>query len=184
MRLNLAIFALVIGLTAWATYAMQMATPQPEIKVVPSKQEVTELKDAPAVPSFEFTTLKGKTHKIESFKGKTIILNFWATWCAPCIAEFPKLLQLAQRENTVLIALSVDNDKAKIEPFLKKLNQKHLNNKNVYIAHDPEWAVVQDKFQSYMLPETILIDPQMRMREKIAGANWELEDLEKIMAGF
>src|SRR5688572_23935010 len=48
------------------------------------------------VPEFSFRTLDGKAHALEDFKGKATVLNFWATWCAPCLVEFPQMLNLAR----------------------------------------------------------------------------------------
>ena len=76
-------------------------------------------------PSFELKTLKGKIFKSSDLKNKAVILNFWATWCAPCIKEMPSLdrLKLKIDGNFDVIAISLDRD------GVKKVNDFFNENK-------------------------------------------------------
>lgn len=71
---------------------------------------------APANP---FADLSGKAGTLADFRGKPVLVNLWATWCAPCIRELPTLEALAKREagKLVVVALSQDMDAAKVAPF-------------------------------------------------------------------
>ena len=130
------------------------------------------------VPDFSFQSLNGQKHKLYDFEGKVIILNFWATWCAPCIAEFPILLEQAKKrsEDTVLIAISVDENQDNIEKFFKK-HRFHTDLDNVLIAHDPGKFISQDLFQTTVYPEPFIIGPSLKLEHKIIGAEaWDRDD--------
>lgn len=127
-------------------------------------------------PQFTFTTLNGETRSLSDFKGKVVILNFWATWCAPCVVEFPQMLNLARetQEEAVYIFLSSDSQNAPIERFVEKLRTTHrteLAQDNVFIARDAGKAITQTLYQSYRLPETYIMTPDLRLADKIIGAS-------------
>jgi thiol-disulfide isomerase/thioredoxin len=172
MWLNVTI-AVVVGLLAYgATLYFDHADP-PKIQTAPV--DTTLSIDSPA-PDFTFKTLDGKTRALTDFKDKNIILNFWATWCQPCIVEFPALLRIAEQESdTVLIALSSDLNEDAIRKFLKKLEMSP--GKNVFIAIDEDARITHGLFQTFKLPETLLIDKNQMLRHKIVGANWTEEDM-------
>lgn len=172
MRLNLVIFAALLcvgyALTVWFD---QSALPPPPPLETAQK----------AIPSFSFKTLDGKTHNLTDFKDKTLIVNFWASWCAPCVEEFPRLLAAAHKfeNHAVLIALSADiNDKA-ITDFLHKMKIKGVawESPNILIARD-EADLAAKIFGTYKLPETFIIDPALQIRTKFIGADWTTQDLE------
>lgn len=138
------------------------------------------------LPAFDITALDGKNYKISDFKEKIVVLNFWASWCAPCVVEFPKLVDLAaSRNDLILIALSSDTAPDKIENFLAKQQSKikeKLKSPNIIIARDNGKKITEDLFQTYKLPETILIDREGRMAQKIVGdTDWSGEEIRKIL---
>ena len=125
--------------------------------------------------NFTFTDYKGGQHTLYDFKGKHVLINLWATWCAPCVAEFPDLLHIADQrsDDLVLIAISIDNDTDVIQRFFTKLPdaaQKHLHLENVYIAHDPLMKITGSVFQASRYPESYLLTPDMAITRKISGA--------------
>jgi thiol-disulfide isomerase/thioredoxin len=126
--------------------------------------------DDAIAPNIIFRSLEGDSYNLYDFKGKVVLLNFWATWCAPCIAEFPELLNLAKNEqnNVILIAVSVDEKIENIKPFLKRYN---LNTKldNVIIAHDAGKIISHDMFQTSTYPETFILAPDLTIAKKVNG---------------
>lgn len=114
-------------------------------------------REGPA-PAFTVENLNGEPVSLEDFRGKLVILNFWATWCPPCIAEWPQLHRLAERlrdrDDVVVVALSVDEDRTAIEPFLQRMS---LQDTNVVVLWDPKQEV-HKQFGTNELPDVYFID--------------------------
>jgi cytochrome c biogenesis protein CcmG, thiol:disulfide interchange protein DsbE len=125
-------------------------------------------------PDFTFTKLDGSTQKLSALRGKTVLLNFWASWCAPCRTEFPQFVKLADHEpDIIILALSVDHDRKAMERFLQEQPGESHKLPNFILAHDPAKAIAQDLFQSIRYPETILIDAKGQIRRKYVGLEVE-----------
>lgn len=124
----------------------------------------------PAAPDFAFTTLDGQSHSLSEYRGKIVLLNFWASWCVPCVAEFPQFIKLANAfpEDVVVLALSVDTDRAAMERFLASLPALKTT-PNMLVAVDEGKQISQDLFQTFRYPETVLIGPDQTMRRKYLG---------------
>ena len=151
------------------------------------KKTIIPLKGEEKMPAFSFTDIKGNAYDAQDFKGKMIVLNFWATWCPPCVIEFPRLLEIAHSDsdNIIFIALSSDTTNAAIEKFLTKLEKKNApawDRPNIFIARDINQRITQSLFQTYQFPETYIIDRAQRLRTKIIGDEWETGDLQNIIA--
>jgi peroxiredoxin len=76
-----------------------------------------------AVPDFRLPALDGGTGDLGSRRGRVVLLNFWATWCPPCVAEMPSLDRLSKTlgaEGLVVVGLSVDNDEAALREFVAR----------------------------------------------------------------
>jgi len=85
-----------------------------------SRREVDRSHAGEAAPDAAFADLSGAGGTMASFRGKPVLVNLWATWCAPCVKELPTLDALAKREarRLTVVALSQDMDAAKVEPFV------------------------------------------------------------------
>lgn len=132
----------------------------------------------PPVENFTFTDMQDTAHNLHDYKGKIVIVNFWATWCPPCIVEFPHLLEIAKNnpETVTLIALSADLEKEKAQTFLTK--QKTNSYNNVITGMDTQ-NLALNTFGIARLPETLIINQDMRQSGKLIGANWEPTELQK-----
>lgn len=110
-----------------------------------------------AAPSFAFTDPKGRKVTLADFRGKPVLLNLWATWCAPCVKEMPTLDALAVREGDKLqvLTISQDSDAEKVAPFFA---EKKFSKLQPYL--DPEMAFSLQ--MGLNLPATILYDSQGR----------------------
>ncbi len=134
-----------------------------------------------------FKDIKGNSYTLHHYKGRIIILNFWATWCPPCIIEFPQLLELASREqdNITLITLSVDDNPEDITKFLNTLpaeSQAHLALDNVIIGLDTDKSISRDLFETTMYPETFIIDKNLIIKHKIEGiTDWLGIDIQRLL---
>ena len=125
-------------------------------------------------PDFIAKNIKGETVKLSDFKGKVILLNFWATWCGPCKVEMPSLETLHQRfksKNFSLLAISNDMFGAQIvKPFIK------ANNLTFPVLLDQQLQA-SNKFGVVSLPTTFMIDPEGNIIGELRGAeDWASSD--------
>lgn len=119
------------------------------------------------VPDFKLLDLKGKEVSLSDFKDKAVIVNFWASWCDPCVQEFPSLLKLIAhfKGEVVIVAISADRTKKDIEDFLKVFK---ATDPNLVILWDKDQAVAK-KFGTSVLPESYILGKNTRFIRKIAG---------------
>jgi cytochrome c biogenesis protein CcmG/thiol:disulfide interchange protein DsbE len=116
-------------------------------------------------PAPQFVMTDGlQTVDIGKLRGKIVVLNLWATWCAPCVEELPSLLALQQRmPQLAVVAVSTDQDDSVYRHFLV---QHHVN---VLTIRDAEMKVNQ-MYGTVQIPETYIIDRNGVMRRKFIGA--------------
>lgn len=173
--------ACILVLIALAAYAIttNMDRATPDIIIAP-QTPIESVETGQIAPNFAFTDSNGETHSLKDFEGKTIILNFWASWCPPCIKEFPHFLRAAKEyENDVIfIAVSSDLNSEAMNTFVNKL-ENDIKKPNIFITLDSDQNITKTLFQTYALPETILIDRHQIMRTKIIGADWDYSALKK-----
>lgn len=121
--------------------------------------------DQQPAPDFELTDLQGKKQRLSQYRGKVILLNFWATWCPPCVEELPSLVKLAATVNPnelAVITVSVDENAQVIKDFMSRTKQ-NLSVLPVWL--DPT-KKIPESFGTTKFPETFLIDPQGKIRYK------------------
>lgn len=109
-----------------------------------------------APPSFSLSSVSGETISLDRFKGKVVLLNFWATWCPPCVAEMPSLNNLYEKlkdKNFVVIGVASQDTKDQVDEFVKS------NRINFPVLYDPDGSIAQ-KFKTHGFPETILISKE------------------------
>jgi thiol-disulfide isomerase/thioredoxin len=123
----------------------------------PCRSLEPEARAAPA-PAFAVQDLAGAPVALGDFAGRFVIVNFWATWCEPCIREWPQLDRLAERfagrDDVVILAISVDSDPKLIAPFLERMS---LTDTKVKVLWDPKQSV-QTEFGTTQLPDTYFVD--------------------------
>ncbi len=128
------------------------------------------------LPDFELKNLEGKLVKLSDFKGQVVIVSFWASWCAPCLDEFPSMIELVdQMDGKVqLIAVSQDSLREDIDAFLKSFpKSKHPN---IHILWDEKHTVGQ-LYDADRLPESFVAGKDMKLVRKIVGSiNWATPD--------
>ena len=106
-----------------------------------------------AAPAFSTYDLNGNPVRLASFRGKTVVLNFWASWCVPCRKEFPLLAQVAKRPDVVVLGVVYNDSDANAKAFIA--------------AHGGTWPGLRDDgriARAYRvgpgIPSTIVINPK------------------------
>jgi thiol-disulfide isomerase/thioredoxin len=122
-----------------------------------------------AAPSLKLHDLKGAPHSLEDYRGKPVLLNFWATWCVPCAAEMPLLseMQKQYQGKVVFIAASIDDEdmKPQIEAFIKKHQGDALT-----VMMGATLDSLDDFGVNQGMPGTVFIDAEGKIVDRITGA--------------
>jgi cytochrome c biogenesis protein CcmG, thiol:disulfide interchange protein DsbE len=114
---------------------------------------------------FTLKDMHGVDVKLASFKGKPIIINFWATWCGPCLAEIPALVELqTQYPDLVILGVSVDDPVEKLKPYAEKMKMNYPvlvgdQREDFQDAYGPLWGI----------PVTVFIDRDGKIAKKHSG---------------
>ena len=136
------------------------------------------------MPEFAFTDADDKPVKLADYKGKAVLLNFWATWCAPCVKEMPSLdkLQAAMgeavgKDKFLVLPLSLDGpSRPRVKPFYAN---KKLDNLGIYFDKGRKAMSVLD---IGILPTSILVDSEGRELGRIEGeAEWDTPEAIALM---
>jgi thiol-disulfide isomerase/thioredoxin len=133
------------------------AMPRPMVAQKPAKTE----------PAVAFTDAAGR-HALASFKGHYVLLNMWATWCGPCVAELPALTKLkASVPGLTVLAVNMDKGQVDAAGFLKSHNAAALGS-----LRDTDITLMRN-FGAFGLPTTVLIDPKGNIIGRAEGpAEW------------
>ncbi len=160
-----AVVAALLGLLIW--------------KVAQGDSEVTsELArgGTPVAPAFTLERLDGKGDlAIESLRGKTVVLNFWASWCGPCRDEMPLLQQASERwkaRNVAFVGIDIDDLRSDARSFLERFGVTYPN------VYDGKSSTV-GRYGVTGVPETYFIDPVGKIRYRIAGPVEDAADIDK-----
>ena len=120
-------------------------------------------------PDFSITAENGRAMSPTNFGGRLLVLNFWATWCPPCIEETPSLDQFQRAmagSGVVVLGVSVDKDEKAYRAFLNRTNVSFLT------ARDPE-NKINAEFGTFKYPETYVINEKGNVVRKFIGpVNW------------
>jgi thiol-disulfide isomerase/thioredoxin len=145
-------------------------------KPIPKGRELTDSrweKATKPLASFELTDLSGKTWRLKDLKGKSLLINLWATWCGPCQVELPHIQKLYQatkdRDDIVVFSFNVDEDPGLVEPFVAE----HKYQFPVLLARN-----FASDFLQQGIPQTLIVDPGGTWRWIQLGFG-ESEDWEK-----
>ena len=129
-----------------------------------------------SAPDFSIKADNGRTITAAQFGGKLLVLNFWATWCPPCVSETPSLSRFAAgmaNQGVVVLAISVDKDEKVYRDFLARTHPAFLT------ARDPE-AKINADYGTFKYPETYVINAQGKVvRKFISDQPWDSENMVK-----
>ena len=139
-----------------------------------------EVPGRPAAPDFSARDMDGAVHTLSAYRGKVVIINFWATWCPPCREEMPSMeraWQILRHEDIVMLAVNVGEDEDTIFEFTASYPVEFP------LLLDPESTMINN-WPVRGLPTTFVIDPQGRIVYRaIGGRDWSAPGvLQKIRA--
>lgn len=136
-----------------------------------------------AAPEFELPDSTGHSHKISEYRGKLVLLHFWASWCPPCLGEIPQWVELANEikdKNFQMIAVSLDDG---WPAALKVLPVEKLPPQIVLLLDTK--SAVSDSYGSYAFPETYLINQKGEILTKWIGPqDWRSPAMLKVFEKF
>ncbi len=143
----------------------------------PDPAKSTRVQVGQTAPAFEVTTLDGKRFSLQEQRGKVVLVNFFATWCGPCLQEMPHLEKAAWQKHRggkfAMIALGREHTNDELKPF----QQKH--GFTFPIAGDVKRGVYSQYADAY-IPRSVLIDPRGQVIAHVVGNN--ARDVEQMLS--
>lgn len=140
----------------------------------------TSAKEGAPAPAFSITTDQGTKVSQSSFGGKLLVLNFWATWCPPCIQEIPSLNAFQKTfadKGVVVVAVSIDKNPAKYRAFLDRIHVSFQT------ARDPN-ADISTEYGTVQIPESYIIRDGKVVRKFGNAENWTSDDITQYVQGL
>ena len=172
------VIVLLIALAAGFAVVLQLRNGT-EIQANPpvkgAMKDFTVSRERKPAPATRLLAADGKVLSLAAFRGRIVVVNFWATWCAPCVKEMPSLQRLQAllpADQVAIVALSEDlKGWPVIAPFLEKWNLASLP-----VYFDPE-AATGTAMGATNLPTTVILDRDGREAGRLIGpAEWDSDD--------
>ncbi len=159
---SIALLALLVGVPAFDGWSMGSRVPAVGMPV----------------EDFHLTDLDGKTQSLSQYRGKIVLLNFWATWCKPCTTEMPAMQACYDKlrdKGFVVLAVNELEDDAKVREHIKQYGHTFP----VLMDRDNK---VANQFGVFGLPVSVFIDEQGRVQEYIKGGLLTEQKIEEVVA--
>lgn len=130
-------------------------------------QSLNRVEGTPLAPDFDLPDIQGQRHRLSSYRGKVVVINFWATWCPPCLEEMPSMQQVwedLQGPQFEILAINVSEDDFAIGNFIDGM----VPEPGFPILKDEDMGVV-GAWQVRALPTTLVVDKQGRIIYRALG---------------
>nr|WP_304216069.1 TlpA disulfide reductase family protein [Fredinandcohnia onubensis] len=161
--------ALIVGLTGLIVWTVNsnisFATPKEDVKATEVEVGISE---GQLAPDFTLKTTSGEEMKLSEFRGKKVILNFWASWCPPCKAEMPHMEEFYvenKESNVALLSVNLTTAEKKSSDVAKFVDEYGLT----FPVLLDEKGNIGQIYQAYAIPTSYLIDSKGIVRKKIVG---------------
>lgn len=128
------------------------------------------------IDDLSFTTTDGIAYTLDDIKAPVVLLHYWASWCGPCLIEFPHLLETLKEMDgqIVMIAISLDYKADAMQRYITSLEADDLP---IYWVHDTEYELSFKRFQIAGTPETIFLGPKRTVLKKVNDEyDWRARD--------
>ena len=169
---NLTFWLLILGLVLFAAYSVYHRSqvldgvPATTSKVGANASSISQL-----APEIVLQDLQGKTVKLSDYRGKVVVLNFWASWCPPCKAEMPDLDQIAAELSVdqfgILLAVNMTEGSRETESKARAYIEDNRFSMRVLLDEDGNAA---DAYSITSIPTTFIIDQEGRIKNYIVGS--------------
>ncbi|SFC63865.1 Peroxiredoxin [Bacillus sp. OV322] len=149
------------------TVAIVQAMDNGKEKGKEGRQTSAGVKVGEEAPDFDLYTLEGKKVKLSEFKGKKLLINFWATWCEPCKEEMPHLEEFYKNSasNAVILAVNIDPEND-VEGYAQKMGLTFP----ILLDNQEKSKAVNERYGVAAVPSSFLVDSKGVIRQKFIGA--------------
>ncbi len=141
--------------------------------MIAASMHETVIQAGDKAPNFSITTDAGQRVSLDTFRGRVVVLNFWASWCVPCVEEAPSLNDFQKQtadKGVVVLGISIDRNQKLYEEFRQRFHPAFQT------ARDPDESI-SSSYGTFKVPETYVIDRNGRVSQKVIGAkNWNDPD--------
>lgn len=171
--LALAVVILVVNIWKPGTTESDKKSTAPTDEAVETTEDVpgaklSSLREGAEAPDFELNTLDGKAVKLSDYRGKKVILNFWATWCPPCKAEMPHMQNFYEEnkdKGVEILAVNLTNMDKGTDEVQKFVDEYGLT----FIIPLDEEGVVGTTYQAFTIPTSYILDENGVIIKKVVG---------------
>lgn len=172
----LVLLAVIIVINIWkpdltTKKAKELSTPMADSlskeKDIPGAK-LTSLDQGAMAPDFELTTLDGKKAKLSDYRGQTVILNFWATWCPPCKAEMPHMenfYKKTKEKNITIVSVNLTNMEKGMDAVQSFAKDYGLSF-NILLDEN---GSAGKTYQAFTIPTSYIIDKEGKIANKVIG---------------
>ncbi len=170
------VFLFVVLGVVYFIYSAIRTSSNPGLGSVQTQNQRIDEMSSEGLQDFQAPTVAGEAFKLSQVTNKVVVLNFWASWCGPCVEEFPSMLEMMDQTNgqVALVLISLDTDEEQMKAFLQNYN---LTNPNIYQLKDPGYTLAES-FGTFKLPESYILDRERKLLKKVSGSiDWTATDV-------
>ena len=144
-------------------------------------RELEPYRGEPTPPPLVLPDLNGKPHDLADYRGRVVLVNFWATWCPPCVHEMPSMQRLNEKmagKPFAILAVDMAETEADVKKFMAKVKVDFT------ILMDRDGKVLQ-RWKVFAFPTSFLVSPDGKIRYALFGPlEWDSEDVVRIIEGL